>query len=58
MCVAAYLALFTGIGISVSTARWIHILVPVFCWASLAYLAMRAGRMRFRLREVPTSCSS
>jgi hypothetical protein len=46
LCVAAYVALFTGIGITVSTARWIQILMLVFCLASLAYLALRSWRKR------------
>ena len=51
LCVAAYIALFTGIGVNVSTARWIQILMLVFCLASLAYLAVRHWRVR-RLRTV------
>ena len=47
LCVAAYVALFTGIGISVSTARWIQILMQVFCLTSLAYLAVRHWRLWF-----------
>src|ERR1700689_5486402 len=46
LCVAAYVALFTGIGVSVSTARWIQILMLVFCLASLAYFAVRLWRRR------------
>ena len=46
MCVAAYVALFTGIGVSVSTARWIQILMLAFCLGSLAYLAVRYFRRR------------
>jgi hypothetical protein len=46
MCVAAYIALFTGVGVSVSTARWIQILMLVFCLASLAFLAVRFWRRR------------
>jgi membrane protein implicated in regulation of membrane protease activity len=41
MCVVAYVALFTGMGISVSTARWIQIVMLAFCLASLAFLAVR-----------------
>jgi len=41
LCVAAYFALFTGISISVPTARWIQMLMLVFSLASLAYLAAR-----------------
>ncbi len=46
MCVAAYIALFTGVGISVSTAQWIQILMLVFCFTSLTYLAVRFWRRR------------
>ncbi len=41
LCVAAYVALFTGIGISVSTARWIQILMLAFCFTALAHLVIR-----------------
>ena len=41
MCVAAYVATFTGIGITVSTARLIQNLMPALCLTSLAYLAIR-----------------
>jgi hypothetical protein len=44
LCVAAYVALFTGIGISVSAARWIQILMLVLCLTSLAYLVVRKRR--------------
>jgi len=46
LCVAAYLTLFTGVGVSISTARWIQLLMQVICWASLAYLAVRYWRRR------------
>jgi hypothetical protein len=46
LCVAAYVALFTGISISVSTARLIRILMLVFCLTSLVYLAIRKGEGR------------
>jgi hypothetical protein len=46
LCVAGYVALFTGIGITVSAARWIQILLPAFCLSSLAYLAVRYWRKR------------
>ena len=44
MCVVGYVTLFTGIGITVSTAQWIQILMPAFCLTSLAYLAVRHWR--------------
>jgi hypothetical protein len=46
LCVAAYVALFTGMGVTVSTARWIQILMLVFCLTSLGYLAVRHWRRR------------
>lgn len=55
LCVAAYVALFTGIGISVSTARWIQILMLALCLTSLAYLAFRLKRSRSRLRGFPAA---
>ncbi len=30
-CVVAYVALFTGVGITVSTARWMQVLLFVLC---------------------------
>jgi hypothetical protein len=51
LCVAAYIALFTGIGVSVSTARWIQILLLAICLMSLAYFALRYRREARRGRE-------
>ncbi len=48
ICVAAYLALFTGIGVSVETARWIQLLTLALCLCSLAFLAIRLGRRALR----------
>jgi hypothetical protein len=44
MCVVAYVALFTGVSISMSTARWLQILMLVLCLSALAYLAIRCWR--------------
>jgi hypothetical protein len=55
LCVAAYIALFTGVGVSVSTARWIQILMLVFCLTSLAYLAVRLWRGRSKERGFSAS---
>jgi hypothetical protein len=54
LCVAAYIALFTGIGVSVSTARWIQILMLAICLSSLAYFAVRYWRRHFAV-SVKTS---
>jgi len=58
LCVVAYVALFTGLGISVSAARWIQILMLVFCLTSLAYLAVKYCRRRAGARGSPVSSSS
>jgi hypothetical protein len=42
----AYVALFTGIGVSVSTARWIQFLMQAFCLTLLVYLTVRYWRRR------------
>ncbi len=41
MCVAGYLALATGVGISFSTAAYLRLLVLALCLAALAFLAAR-----------------
>jgi len=58
LCVVAYVALFTGIGITVSTAGWIQILMPVLCLSLLAYLAVRHWRRRFTARGFSASYAS
>ena len=52
ICIAAYVALFAGIGISVSTAHWIQILMWSFCLISLAYLTLRLIPLFQRSRNV------
>jgi hypothetical protein len=46
MCVAAYVALFTGMGLSVSAATYLRTGMIVLCVASLLFLAARAVRRR------------
>ncbi len=46
-CLAAYIALATGIGISVPTAGWLRATLIVLCIALLLFTAARAC---FRLR--------
>jgi hypothetical protein len=40
MCIVAYVALFTGIGISLTAAHWIQLFLWSLCLLSLAYLAI------------------
>ena len=45
-CVVAYVALFTGVGISLTVATYLRVTVLILCAAMLLYLATRLG---FRL---------
>ncbi|HMD21301.1 MAG TPA: hypothetical protein VKH40_13325 [Alloacidobacterium sp.] len=41
MCVAAYIALVTGVGVSVSTAAYLREAMLLLCVAALGYLAVK-----------------
>jgi hypothetical protein len=44
LCVAAYIALLTGVGVSVATAQWVQVLMVMLCLMSLAYLGFKFRR--------------
>ena len=52
MCVAAYIALFTGVGISINAAHWIQLLLWAFCLISIAYLVITRIPLFLRSRNV------
>lgn len=50
VCVAAYVALATGMGISLPTATYLRASLVVLCMGSLAFIAARRLRSRFARR--------
>lgn len=48
-CIAAYIALGSGIGISLSTATHLRILLMTTCVIALAYVTSRQGRRLARI---------
>jgi cytochrome c-type biogenesis protein CcmH/NrfF len=51
MCIAAYLAIGGGLGVSLSTAAHLRTALLWVCWSVLALLAVRM-LLRFRTRAV------
>jgi hypothetical protein len=51
MCIAAWLAIGGGFGISVSTAAHLRTAVVWLCWSALVLLGARVA-MRFRSRSI------
>ena len=48
-CVAAYILLFSGIGLSIHAAAAMRWTLIALCISTLAYLLLRAGRRALRL---------
>jgi len=49
-CVAAYVAIGTGVGVSVSAASYLRSGAIIACVASLVYLAAKTVRRRLHVR--------
>jgi hypothetical protein len=57
LCLAAYIALGTGVGVSVTTAKHVWILMLVLCVGSLAYLVWRlVGGLAAKWRSGRGAC--
>jgi hypothetical protein len=50
MCVAAYVATFTGVGISIALATWLRVGLLLLCVTALTFVAIRQGRRFIKWR--------
>ena len=57
VCVAAYIALFTGVGIPMSTAAYVRTGLLIACVSALMYVAARRVKKWFFHNEI-RSCES
>ena len=55
MCLAAYIALFTGLSIPLTTAHHLQLLTTGVCLTSLTYLTLKLLRRYLRKTPKPTA---
>jgi hypothetical protein len=53
ICFAAYIAIGTGIGLSVTTAAYLRTALTILCLASLVFLSVRRVRRLLQSRAQP-----
>ena len=51
-CIAAYVALITGFGISVSVASYLQIILIIACCSALKYLTLSSIRQRLMEKSI------